>query len=227
MKVLAINGSPRKNENTATLLEKALEGAASQGAATELIHLYDLNFKGCISCFACKLESGKSYGKCAVMDDLAPILEKIDNADAIFLGSPIYFGNVTGEMRSFIERMAFPYLVYDENYSSLFKKKIPLGFIYTMNLDEKTMKEWGYVPVLKGTENQMGRIFGVSEALYVTDTYQFNDYSKYIVTAFDEAHKAKRRKEQFPKDCEKAFDMGVRFVTKGACTPGAEEASAL
>ncbi|MDR3584395.1 MAG: flavodoxin family protein [Desulfosporosinus sp.] len=217
MNVLAINGSPRKNENTATLLNKALEGAASQGAKTELIHLYDLNYKGCISCFACKLKDGKSYGKCAVKDDLTPILEKIDNADAIILGSPIYFGNVTGEMRSFLERMAFPYLVYDANYSSLFKKKIPVGFIYTMNLDEKTMKEWGYVPVLKGTENMLGRIFQapeVPEVLYVTDTYQFNDYSKYVVTAFDEVHKAKRRRDEFPIDCEKAFGMGARFAGK-------------
>jgi multimeric flavodoxin WrbA len=220
MKVLAINGSPRKNGNTAILLNKALEGAASQGAKTELIHLYDLNFKGCISCFACKLKDGKSYGNCAAKDDLTPILEKVDNADAILLGSPIYFGNVTGEMRSFIERMAFPYIVYDANYSSLFKKKIPLGFIYTMNLDEKTMKEWGYIPVLKGTENQLGGIFGASEALYVTDTYQFNDYSKYVVTVFDEAHKARRRKEEFPKDCEKAFEMGLRFVTKGVSAHG-------
>ncbi len=51
MKVIAINGSPRKRWNTATLLEKALEGAASQGAETELIHLYDIDFKGCTSCF--------------------------------------------------------------------------------------------------------------------------------------------------------------------------------
>ena len=49
MKVIAINGSPRKKWNTATMLEKALEGATSEGAETELIHLYDLNFKGCTS----------------------------------------------------------------------------------------------------------------------------------------------------------------------------------
>jgi Multimeric flavodoxin WrbA len=54
MKIIAFNGSPRKKWNTATLLQKALDGAASKGAETELIHLYDLNYKGCISCFACK-----------------------------------------------------------------------------------------------------------------------------------------------------------------------------
>jgi multimeric flavodoxin WrbA len=47
MKIMVFNGSPRKKWNTAILLEKTLEGAASQGAETELIHLYDLNFRGC------------------------------------------------------------------------------------------------------------------------------------------------------------------------------------
>src|SRR5208282_5915004 len=104
MKVIAFNGRPRKKWNTATLLEKALEGAASLGAETELVHLYDLNYKGCTSCMACKLKAGKSYGKCALRDGLTPVLEKIPKVDAMVLGSPIYFGTVTGAMRSFIER---------------------------------------------------------------------------------------------------------------------------
>ena len=108
MKVMAFNGSPRKKWNTATLLEKALEGASSQGAETNLIHLYDLNYKGCISCFACKTKGGKSYGRCAVKDDLAPVFKHIEEADAIILGSPIYLGTVSGEMRSFMERLMFP-----------------------------------------------------------------------------------------------------------------------
>ena len=56
MKVLAFNGSPRKNWNTAILLHKAMEGAVSQGAETEFIHLNDLNYKGCQSCFTCKIK---------------------------------------------------------------------------------------------------------------------------------------------------------------------------
>lgn len=214
MKILAVNGSPRKKWNTATLLEKSLEGATSKGADTELIHLYDLNFKGCISCFACKLKDGKSYGKCAVRDDLMPVLDKIKNIDALIIGSPIYYGNITGEMRSFIERVLFPYSVYDANYSSLFNKKIPIGFIYTMNVDEKIMDEWSYVSVLKRTENFFEHIMGSCEAMYVTDTYQFGDYSKYVAMRFDESHKNKRRNEEFPKDCKRAFDMGVKFAEK-------------
>jgi len=212
MKLIAINGSPRKNKNTAIILNSALEGAASQGAETELIHLYDHNYKGCISCFACKLKDGKSYGKCGFKDDLTAILEKVANADAIILGSPIYFGAVSGGMRSFIERFMFPYLVYDNNYSSLFGRKIPTGFVYTMNVTKEQMKEVGYEQSLKFVESSMENLFGSFESLMVNDTYQFNDYSKYVVTKFDEKKKAKVRDEQFPKDCKNAFDMGVRFV---------------
>jgi len=80
MKVIAFNGSPRKKWNTATLLEKAMEGALSQGAETKLIHLYDLNYKGCISCFSCKMKNGKNYGRCAVKDDLTSIFEEVLDA---------------------------------------------------------------------------------------------------------------------------------------------------
>lgn len=72
--VIAINGSPRKKWNTAMLLEHPLNGAESKGAKTELVHLYDLDFKGCTRCFACKLKGGKSYGKCVMNDGLTPIL---------------------------------------------------------------------------------------------------------------------------------------------------------
>ncbi len=214
MKVIAFNGSPRKNWNTATLLNHALEGAASQGAEIELIHLYDYNYKGCISCFACKLKDGKSYGKCPVNDDLKPIFKKVEETDAIILGSPIYFGMTSGMIRSFLERLMFQYLVYDGNYSSLFEKRIQTGFIYSMNVNQARVKELGYEQNLKGTEMAMKRIFGTVESLFVTDTYQFDDYSKYEVSGFNVEEKAKRRKDEFPEDCQKAFEMGVRFAQK-------------
>jgi multimeric flavodoxin WrbA len=212
VKVLAINGSPRTKCNTATLLNNALEGAATRGAETELVHLYKLNFKGCISCFACKLINGESYGRCAVDDDLTPILKKAEKADAIILGSPIYLGTATGEMRSFMERLIFPYLVYDANHSTLFKKKITTGLIYTMGAREDQMKLMGYDRYFNIVEMVMKRIFGESESLFVTDTYQFDDYSKYESTLFNVEEKATRRNEEFPKDCQKAFDMGVRVA---------------
>jgi len=77
------------------------------------------------------------------------------------------------------------------------------------------LKEWGYDRIFLANENTFKRIFGASESLLSTDTYQFSDYSKYVTSAFDEAEKSKRRQEVFPKDCEKAFEMGSRFANKG------------
>jgi len=211
MEVLAINGSPRKQWNTATLLNNALEGASSQGAETELINLYDLNFKGCTSCFGCKLKDGKSYGRCAYRDELSPVLDRIEKVDALILGSPIYLGTVTGEMSSFLERFVFQYLVYDTNRSSLYPKKLPIGFIYTMGAKEDFMKFLSIDQHIELNEMFLGRIFGSSESLVVTDTYQFDDYSKYV-NSFNVEEKTKIRKEVFPVDCEKAFDLGVRLI---------------
>jgi multimeric flavodoxin WrbA len=215
MKVLAINGSPRKKWNTATLLEKALEGAASQGAETELVHLYDLDFKGCTSCFACKLKGGKSYGKCAMNDGLTPVLGKLFTADAFVLGSPIYFGTVTGEMRSFMERLFFPYLVYTRPPASLFGRNIPTAFIYTMNVSAETMKEFQYPVHIGLNENVLTRTFGQqAESLCSFETLQFEDYDKVVFSYFDPEERRERRRTVFPEDCRKAFALGARLTQK-------------
>ncbi len=212
MKVMAINGSPRKKWNTATLLEKALEGAASVGATTELVHLYDLNFKGCTSCFACKLKGGASYGRCVMKDELAPVLDRLADADAIILGSPFYFGTVTGEMRSFMERLLFPYLVYSMPPKSLFNRKIPTAFIYTMNVSKDLMNEHKYPVHIGLNEEVLRRTFGQSESLCVFETLQFEDYDKVVFNYFDPEERRKRRKTVFPEDCRKAFALGARLA---------------
>jgi multimeric flavodoxin WrbA len=214
MKVIAFNGSPRKKWNTATLLEKALEGASSQGAEIGLINLYDLNYKGCISCFACKTIGGKSYGRCAVQDDLTPLLKTVLNVQVLILGSPIYYGTVTGQMRSFMERLFFPFSPYIDPPGSLFPRKISTGFIYTLGATEEMAKERGFDHHISSNEMIMERIFGASESLCSYDTYQFEDYSKVFAPRFDPEKKARRRREVFPLDCEKAFAMGVRLARK-------------
>lgn len=217
MKLIAINGSPRKSCNTSTLLQHAMEGATSQGFETELIHLYDLNFKGCISCFACKVKDGKSYGKCAINDELTPVLEKIESVDALILGSPNYIGAPTSMMKAFIERLVYPYIVYGVNFSSLFKNKITTGFIYTMSSNENWMMQMGYDQSSIFIENILKMFFGSSQSLIVNDTYMFEDYSKYVFRRFDPIEKAKKQDEQFPKDCKKAFDMGVELTNNNIC----------
>ncbi len=212
MKIIAVNGSPRPKGNTAVLLQNVLAGAASLGAETELINLYDLDFKGCRSCFACKLKGGSSYGKCAAQDELSPILEKILAADALALGSPIYFGALSGEMRSFLERLLFPILAYTPDHKNLLEKKIPAAFIYTMNIKAEQMEQYNYAQPLESSANYLARFLGSCETLIVNDTLQFDDYSRYVATAFDEAHKKQVHETQFKTDCQKAFELGKYLI---------------
>ncbi|OOM81381.1 flavodoxin family protein [Clostridium sp. BL-8] len=213
MKIIAINGSPRKNRNTAALLKKALEGATSKGAETELINLYDLKYRGCISCFACKRKNGE-HGKCAIKDDLTPILEKLETADSIILGSPIYYMDITAGMISLLERFLFSHSIYSLEIPTVYPKKIPVGFIYTMNATEKQIDEFGLKQSLTLRENMIARTTGKPlESLYSYNTYQFSDYEKYESSMFSEKEKAKQKAEQFPVDCQKAFDMGVTLIT--------------
>jgi multimeric flavodoxin WrbA len=213
VRIIAVNGSPRKKWNTATLLEHALLGAQAEGATTELVHLYDLRYHGCLSCFACKLKTGKSYGACAAGDDLKPVLARIASADALILGSPIYYGNLSGQMRSFLERLLFQYLVYDRSYSSLRPHDFPVATIYTMNVNEAGLEARNYPLVLGATESAIERTLGCKvRSLYATDTMQFDDYDKYEITAFDGKHKRQRRETEFPKDCEKARALGAALA---------------
>jgi Multimeric flavodoxin WrbA len=208
MNVIAINGSPRKKWNTATLLTHALEGAAEAGAETELVHLYDVDFKGCTSCFACKKIGGKSYGKCAMKDGLTPLLARIAEADALLVGTPIYFHAESGEMRSFLERLLFPFVTYTPGYKAIFPRPLPTGLVYTMNVPEALAP----ADTISSTQGVLARVFGSCETLLSTDTYQFDDYAKFLSTCWDAEAKAKRRAEVFPQDCAKAHELGARLV---------------
>lgn len=210
MKIIAVNGSPRKNGNTAQLLREALEGAKSKSADTEFIDLFDLTFKGCISCYACKRLGGSSYGKCAISDELTPILEKIAQADAVIFGSPIYWGNLTGTMRNLLERLLYQYLVYDGNFSSLAPKKIKTGLICTMGASGEQAQ--AHLGIINSTAGSIGHIFGSSQVLASMDTYAFDDYSKYETSGIDVDAKTKQRENQFPIDRKKAFNMGVELT---------------
>lgn len=216
-KVVVINGSPRKNFNTAKLLKEAEKGAIQAGAEVEYFNLYDLNFKGCLSCFACKRKGNTTNCVCAVKDDLRPVLEKCIQADAIIIGSPVYFSYPTGEFRSFLERLLFPvhtYLVDKETggLKSLRPKTIPVGVIFTMNCPKEWMEKYNYPVILEDNVKSLNHVFGYSEVLYSCDTYQFIDYSKYDIDLFDEKHKAKVRDEQFPKDLQAAYELGKKLV---------------
>jgi multimeric flavodoxin WrbA len=210
--VIAINGSPRKDWNTATMLRSALEGATSSGAQTKLVHLYDLTYQACTSCFSCKRKGNTCGGLCAMRDDLREVLGEVLESDALILGSPIYFGDVTGGMRSFLERLLFPNITYDQFGVSVFPKEMHSGWIFTMNCPEKYVEANHYDWLFQFHADLMKILKGTCEVVTTHETYQFSDYSAMNAAMFDVDAKTKRRAEQFPLDRRKAFDMGVRLA---------------
>ena len=132
-KIVIVDGGPRKNMNTAQLLQRFAEGAKSLGEDVEVksVRLYDIDYKGCMSCMACKFK-GKASNICRFRDALSPLLDDIADADGLVLGSPIYFGEVTGKMRAFLERLTFPWLSYND-YSLTAPKRMPVVLVETMN----------------------------------------------------------------------------------------------
>ena len=133
MKLLAINGSPRRKRNTATILQSLVDGAMEAGAEATLVHLAGLHFRGCASCFGCKLFGGPSYGRCALKDDLAPVLDMAHEADVIVLGSPFYFSEESSLMRACEERLWFQYSRYDTENVTLSPAKKACALVYTVN----------------------------------------------------------------------------------------------
>jgi len=216
MKFIGINGSPRKSWNTHTLVEEALKGAANRGAETELIHLYDLRFRGCISCFECKRTGGPSVGRCAAKDDLKPVLEKIEAADGLVIGSPIYIGEVSASTRALIERLTFQYISYNKERKPLLNKKISTGLIFTMNAGESHLEQIGYRGKFDGYVGLFNMLIGPAKYLISTETLQTEDYGKYEMSAFDVDARKKRREQTFPLDCNRAFKMGTELADAAA-----------
>ncbi len=208
MKAVAINGSPRKSWNTAIMLQNALDGAAQAGFETEMINLYDLTYSGCRSCFACKLLGGPSFGRCGWRDELTPILEKSLDADVLFIGSPIYFGDVTGGTVSYLERLLFPNCLYDKDGKTIYPRRIPVGLVFTMNCPDKKF----YADFIKGMERKINSFIGPVRSVCAVETYQFTDYSRYSSSMMDPAARAKRREEVFPQECAAAKQMGLELA---------------
>ena len=184
------------------------EAAESVGAETEYIDLFDLTYTGCRSCMACK-RKGAERCHCFWKDDLSPVIDRIFDADALIIGSPIYLGDITSQVHGLIERLHFCALSYD-NYSNYFTGKVDVGIILTMNAP-KTFYNLAYRKKAKEVAQSFKALNGSVEVYACCDTLQVTDYSKYNMASFNEEHKKEMRAKHFPQDLEKAFQMGKRL----------------
>ncbi len=207
MKTIIVNGSPRKNWNTAQLLKEAHKGAESVGDEVEYFDLYDLNYNGCRSCLACKRKGIEEPCKCYWKDELSPILEKIWKADRLITGAPIYYSEPSGGFRSFFERLTFPAMSYND-YSSVFRGHVDVDVFLTMNAPFQYYKQ-AYEQRFQEYFAPFRFLNGKTRLIPVCDTLQVNDYSKYDMAGFSEDHKKSIHDAEFPKELEKAFQIGA------------------
>lgn len=150
MKITAIIGTQRKNGVISTLCSKILEGARQNGHETQLINLYDKRIELCKGCWACNKK-----GKCFMDDDFHEIYEQLVESDVIIIGSPCYWGNITGIMKNFFDRHSA--YMYQPNNIKRIKQ---MSFIEKFFFLKNTMKKFGpkddlagkkYITVVSGT----------------------------------------------------------------------------
>ena len=208
MKTIILNGSPRKDWNTARLLKSAQRGAEAAGAETEYIDLFDLKYAGCRSCLACKRKGVPEPCRCYYQDELTPVLERVWQADRLILGSPIYFGEPTGQLRNFLERIIFPALSYN-SFSTVFQGKVDVDVFLTMNAPEEAYEKLYRVKM----EEYFAPFHMLNGAIIIHpiwDTVQVKDYSKYEMAGIDGAKKQARHDALFPDALSQAFEIGKK-----------------
>ncbi|MBQ2113357.1 MAG: flavodoxin family protein, partial [Bacteroidales bacterium] len=169
--------------------------------------LYDIDYKGCMSCMACKLK-GRVSNVCRYKDDLTQVLEDISQADGLVLGSPIYFGEVTGQMRAFMERLSFPWLSYND-YSMTAPKRMPVVLIETMNGLPERNNSNGFGSM----EYCITAALGQPQHIVAYNTCQVKDYSRYELAGFSEEAKHQWRDAHWEEDLQKAFDAGRKMAS--------------
>lgn len=167
MKILGIVGSPRKNGNTDILVETALLAAKNDDIEVEKIYLSDYAFKGCIGCEGCR-----ETFKCVIKDEMDKIYEKLDESDAIILGSPTYFYNVTSLTKAFIDRL-YVYETFDEEDRSVWLSiNEAIGMKYAITIatcEQESEEDLGYTSVVmeKSLQSVGYRVVSSIKALHV------------------------------------------------------------
>jgi multimeric flavodoxin WrbA len=155
---------------------------------------------------ACKLK-GKAQNICRFKDALTPLLEEIAQADGLVLGSPIYFGEVTGQMRAFLERLSFPWLSYND-YSLTAPKRMPVVLVENMNGTPE-----------RNNSNHFGTMewcittaLGEPQRIVAYNTTQVAKYDNYELGSFSEESKHAWRDAHWEEDLQKAYEAGRQMA---------------
>jgi multimeric flavodoxin WrbA len=148
MKIVAVLGSPRPQGNSSTLARAFLKAAGERGAEITEYLLNQMDFKGCQGCGSCKTKSQT----CILEDDLTPVLQAVRDADLLVLASPVYFGDLSGQLKCF----------FDRTYSCInpdFSMRIPPGKTAVMVLAQANPDPAQFADIFPRYERWL-KIFG-------------------------------------------------------------------
>ncbi|OHB25574.1 MAG: hypothetical protein A2X84_13415 [Desulfuromonadaceae bacterium GWC2_58_13] len=129
MNIVGLFGSPRRQGNSATVARHFLRRAEQQGAVIRSYYLNDLTYRGCQACDACKT----SHDCCVLRDDLTPVLAAVFEADLVVMASPVYYADVSAQLKGFIDR-SYSYLLpgyIAKDHPNRLARRKPLVFILT------------------------------------------------------------------------------------------------
>ena len=215
-KIFIIDGGPRKNMNTAQMIERFAEGAKSVSKEIEVRHirLYDYDFHGCYSCMLCKMKESKFTHYCGRKDGITDVLKEAAYADGMVFASPVYYGDITAQTKCFFERLTFPWLNYKDYTKSLSPKlNRPSAIIYTMNAPEEYQKQ---MEQMYQRNEWMFTItsFEKPDRIIAMSTKQVKDYSKFEFTETHAHAHDKWHEEHFAEELQNAFDAGRRMAEK-------------
>lgn len=209
-KIVVVNAGPRMGWNTETLITEAAKGAESAGADIKRFDLFRLDrYTGCISCFGCKKDANK--GCCICKDALTPVLDAIREGDGLIIGSPNYLSEMTASFRALYERLIFQNLTYNVDTPCCSSRSIPVLLIMTSNAPDTA-----YSNLIRNYQQTLDRFVGPTKVLVSGDTLQLKDYSKtdWEWSIFNPEAKQLRHDVIFPKECKKAFEMGIEIVNQ-------------
>ena len=206
MKIVAVNGGPRRGKNTDQMLDAFIQGVhdAAPEAEVQVIRLYDYIFTGCKSCFACQLKKNRDDLQCWLKDDMTQLLKDTYRADGIVFASPIYYCNVSAQLRAFWERLMYP------GPSS---RTVQTALILTGNVDEEGFRKFMGAPFDINNMYLKSCFHAEPQTVLAGDTFQYNEKEIYN-DAFraPAGRKLQRREQQYPLDLEKARQAGVHMV---------------
>ena len=141
MKIIALLGSPRPQGNSARLAQAFLEACAQRGAVVETYHLNKMAFQGCQACMGCKTKAEA----CILKDDMTPVYEAIRGADVVVFASPVYFGDISGQLKLALDRF-YAYLTPD------FASRLPAGKQWVVFLTQGNPDETQFADIFSRYE---------------------------------------------------------------------------